>query len=43
MLSAGSALHGLAAFVANGTLGPESAAEALEALVRHLLQGLTPR
>ncbi|MFJ2606511.1 MULTISPECIES: TetR/AcrR family transcriptional regulator [unclassified Streptomyces] len=43
MVSAGAALHGLAAFVANGTLAPEPASEALDALVRHLLQGLTPR
>jgi hypothetical protein len=42
-LSIGAALQGIAAFVANGTIRPERSSEALEALLRHLLQGLTPR
>lgn len=42
-LVVGSALHGLAAFAANGTIPPDAAMEAVGDLVHHLLDGLRPR
>ncbi|MFJ5265627.1 TetR/AcrR family transcriptional regulator [Streptomyces sp. NPDC088387] len=41
-LSLGASIHGLAVLVANGAFEADSAVDALETLLRHLLRGLTP-
>ncbi|ANS66228.1 TetR-family transcriptional regulator [Streptomyces lincolnensis] len=42
-LTVGAALHGLAAFTANGIYAPDAALDAVEELIHQLLHGLKPR